>query len=73
MVTSESPGRPPSVGPWLCAGRNSGVSHSRVKEGLFREQTLEGVLKSVDHLRRQERPKRQQGIGLSEFIGVVIT
>ena len=70
MVTSESLGQPPSVGSWLCARRNSRVSHSRVKEGLFREETLQGVLKSVDHFGRQERPKRQQGIGPSEFIGV---
>ena len=42
----------------------------KVKEGLFREETLQGVLKSVDHFGRQERPKRQQGIGPSEFIGV---
>ena len=28
---------PPSVGSWLHAGKNSRVSHSKVKEGLFRE------------------------------------
>ena len=66
MATSESLGRPPSVGSWLCAGKNSRVSHSTVKEGLFRVE----VYKNVGHLRRQERPKRQQSVGLSEFIGV---
>ena len=29
--------RPPSVGSWLHTGKNSRVSHSKVKEGLFRE------------------------------------
>ena len=37
QVSGESLGRPPSVGSWLCAGKNSRASHSKVKEGLFRE------------------------------------
>ena len=41
MVTSqvlgESLGWPPSVSSWLHAGKNSRVSHSTVKEGLFKE------------------------------------
>ena len=37
QVSGESLGRPPSVGSWLRAGKNSRASHSKVKEGLFRE------------------------------------
>ena len=41
MVTSqvlrESLGLPPSVGSWLCAGKNARASQSKVKEVLFRE------------------------------------
>ena len=37
QVTSESLGRLPGVGSWLCAGKNSRASHSKVEEGLFRE------------------------------------
>ena len=36
---SESMGWLPIVGCWLCIGKNSRVSHSKVKEGLFREET----------------------------------
>ena len=28
---------PPSEDPWLCTGKNSKASHSKVKAGLFRE------------------------------------
>ena len=38
QVTFESLGWPPSMGYWLHAGKNSRVSHSKVKQGLFREQ-----------------------------------
>ena len=40
MLTSQISGKPlgrPSVGSWLRAGKNSRASHSKVKEGLFRE------------------------------------
>ena len=54
QVTFESLGWPPSVGYWLHAGKNSRVSHSKVKEGLFREQkTLPS--QSMGYLRRPER------------------
>ena len=39
QIVSESLGWPPSVGSWLCAGKNSRASHSEVKEGLFRQET----------------------------------
>ena len=37
-VTSEPLGWSPGVDSWLCPGKNSRVSHSKVK-GLFREET----------------------------------
>ena len=37
QVSGESQGWPPSMGSWVCAGKNSRVSHSKEKEGLFRE------------------------------------
>lgn len=37
QVMSESLGWPPSVGSWLCAGRNSRANHSQVKEGSGRK------------------------------------
>ena len=37
QVTSKSLGQPPSVGSWLYTRKNSSLSHSKVKEGLFRE------------------------------------
>ena len=37
QVSAESLGWLPSVGSWLPAGKNSRVSYSKVKEGLFRE------------------------------------
>ena len=52
-----------SVGSWLCAGKNSRASHSRVKEGLFRGGAHS--VGSVVRLRRQERP---QATRLSVFI-----
>ena len=39
QVTSEPLRWSPSVGSWLYPEKNSRVSHSRVKEGLFREET----------------------------------
>ena len=38
QVSGESLGWLPSVGSWLHAGKNSRASHSKVKEGLFREK-----------------------------------
>ena len=35
MVTSLE--RPPSMGRWLRTGKNSRASHSKLKEGFFRE------------------------------------
>ena len=37
QVTYKSLGQPSSVGSWLYTGKNSSLSHSKVKEGLFRE------------------------------------
>ena len=37
QVSGESLGRPPSVGSWLHAGKNSRASPSKVKAGLFRD------------------------------------
>lgn len=39
QITSESLGLPPSIGSWLLAGKSSRKSHSKAKEGLFREET----------------------------------
>ena len=39
QVTSETSGQPPSVVSWLHAVKNSKVSHTRGKEGLFRKET----------------------------------
>ena len=72
MVTyqamSEFMGWLPIVGCWLCTGKNLRVSHSKVKEGLFREETLHR--QSEGHLGRQERKGRPRGMGLSVFVGV---
>ena len=38
MVTSKSLGWLPSVGSWLHSGKNSRVSPSKEKEGLFRKE-----------------------------------
>ena len=45
QVTSESLGWPPSVGPWLLTGKNSRVSHSKVKADLFK-----GDAHSIDRM-----------------------
>ena len=67
QVKSKSLGQRMSVGSWLCAGKNSRTSHSKLKEGLFREihspQTVRAILES----------ERHQGMGLSVFIGWVIS
>ena len=59
MVTyqamSESMGWLPIVGCWLRTGKNSRVSHSKVKEGLFREETH-----SIDRLRAVSEGKRDK-------------
>ena len=39
QVTSETSGQPPSVVSWLHVVKNSKVSHTRGKEGLFRKET----------------------------------
>ena len=68
-VTSEPLGWSPSVDSWLCPGKNSRVSHSKVKEGLFREETY-----SIDRVWAVSEGKRgRRGprvMGLSVFIGV---
>ena len=72
MVTyqamSESMGWLPIVGCWLRTGKNSRVSHSKVK-GLFREETY-----SIDRVWAVSEGKRgRRGprvMGLSVFIGV---
>ena len=38
QVSGKSLGQPPSVGSWLHTGKNSRASHSKVKEGLFRDK-----------------------------------
>lgn len=38
QVTSESLGLLPSMGSWLCIGKNSSESFSKLKEGLFMEK-----------------------------------
>ena len=81
MVTSQDSdnflAQLPSICPWLYAGRNSRVSHSKVKEGLFREinilhkQNLGQLKKAGGHgkdtLHRQSgaipEDKRPQNIG----------
>lgn len=62
QVMSESLGWLPSVGSQLHMGENSRVSHSKAKEGLFREETHS--VQSVGHFRRQ---KRHQGLGIVSF------
>ena len=62
QVASETLGRPPSGGSWLCAGRNSGTRRSDEKEGLFREEIH--CRESAGHLERQE------GMGFSVLRGV---
>ena len=64
QVSGESLGQPPSVGSWLCAGRQERaiLKWKKVYSGRY---TLHR--QSVGHLRRQER---HQGTGLSVFIGV---
>ena len=39
QVTSQSLGQSPSVDSWLSAGKNSRANHSKLKEGLLREET----------------------------------
>ena len=67
-VTSEPLGWSPGVDSWLCPGKNSRVSHSKVK-GLFREETY-----SIDRVWAVSEGKRgRRGprvMGLSVFIGV---
>jgi len=68
MVTSQvmSLGRLPSVGSWLHTGEDSRVSHSKVKEGLFREETH-----SIHRVLAISEGKRGTRVwGLSVFIGV---
>ena len=65
QVTSESLGRPPNVGTWLCTGRDSRASHGEVKKGQSREETC--YTESVGHLGRQAQ---HQGMRLSVFIRV---
>ena len=71
-VTSEPLGWSPSVDSWLCPGKNSRVSHSKVKESLFKEETY-----SIDRVwaisegKRGRRGRRGPRVmGLSVFIGV---
>ena len=71
QVTSESLGQLPSMGSWLCAGKNLRASRGKVKEGLFREKYTP---QSVAHFRRQERhrrPKRPMGKGLPLIIYII--
>ena len=49
QVSDKSLGELPNVGSWPHTGKNSRVSHSKVKEGLFWEIHTP---KSLDHLRR---------------------
>jgi len=68
MVTSQvmSLGWLPSVGSWLHTGEDSRVSHSKVKEGLFREETH-----SIHRVLAISEGKRGTRVwGLSVFIGV---
>lgn len=57
MIMSQVLGEPlgwvmSSEGPWLCTGKNSRASHSKVKTCLFREYTF--YRQSVGYLGEQE-------------------
>ena len=67
QIASETLGRPPSGGSWLCAGRNSGTSRSDEKEGLFREEIH--CRESAGHLERQEDMGFSILRGVGNFIG----
>ena len=67
QVTSEPLRWSPSVGSWLYPEKNSRVSHSRVKEGLFREETycIDRVWAVSEGKRGRKGPRV---MGLSVFI-----
>ena len=69
QISGKFLGQPLNMGSWLHVGNNSRVSHSKVKEGLFREETY-----SIDRVWAVSEGKRgRRGprvMGLSVFIGV---
>ena len=75
MVTSQvmSLGWLPSVGSWLHTGEDSRGSHSKVKEGLFREEThsIRRALAISEGKRGTRVWALSVFIGVSNFMGLV--
>lgn len=64
QITSTSLGQSPICVLGFTMGKDSSMSHNKVKKGLFREESLHR--QSVGPLGRQEK---HQGVGWSVFIG----